>query len=536
MKLKTLTMALLVAAGASQALSPVETYGSLAVKGSKLVSVAKDSAAVTLRGMSLFWHYDNGGKEFWNASVVSYVQTDWHNAIIRAPIGVEDHAISGGLTAKGYISSPTDAMNKIHTIIDAAILYGSYVIVDWHTHNAQTTSAKVFFETLAKEYGNTPNIIWEIFNEPTDGQALNHAKQIIPIIRKYSNNVIIVGSSSWSANPQEFGSDLDSYKNIAYTIHFYSDHNFWGRIGEANAKGHAVFASEWGMSSSSGNGGFQSTSTGNIATWLSTMENAGVSYCNWSLSNVTVNGAGVTEETSAALKIGVVQAPKDDGSAANEWSDASLTESGKSIRAWLRSKNTAWTLSDTATKLTTAFAITSSKKTDFGYGKDSIAFGGLYNKSVNWTITEKGRTSGAVLTTAGVGSSINVAHLIGMRNSGSAIWKSEVVDVTLMPLNKTLSYAVVVSSGVTPRVVPFHENNIAWDGAHIKLEHGLISEGTSVVAVLRNARGQTVWSARAVVDAGGYVRVGERPSIAGVLVLDVASGTTIVRSRLAPEL
>lgn len=526
MNIKSSLLTLACVAGFANALSPVETHGALAVKGNKLVR-AKDSTAVLLRGMSLFWHYDNGGKEFWTSSVVSYVQTDWHNSIIRAPIGVEDHTISGGLTAKGYISSPTDALNKIHTIINAAIMYGSYVIVDWHTHNAQTTAAKEFFETLAKEYGNTPNIIWEIFNEPTDGQALNHAKQVIPIIRKYSNNVILVGSSSWSANPQEFGSDLDGYKNIAYTIHFYSDHNFWDRIGSANAKGHAVFASEWGMSSSSGNGGFQSTSTGNIASWLSTMESAGVSYCNWSLGNATVNGAGVTPETSAALQLGVTTTP----SATDPWSDASLTESGKSIRAWLRSKNTAWTLSDTSTKLEENLAV-SPTQSAFAYGKDTVTLTATYNKSVSWRLVETGRTSKAINTTSGTGISVNVAHIIGKRTATTP-WTNETVDAVLTPLNKTVSYVIKdVPVGVVR--TPLLEKQVSWEGTRLSLGTDAIPEGARVIVRLRNAQGQTLWTRDAAIGAQGMLEIGERPSPRSVQILDVTSEYGIIRSRLAP--
>lgn len=529
MKLKTSILAVLCAAGLTQALSPVETYGALSVKSAKLVD--SKGSPVTLRGMSLFWHYDNGGKEFWTNSVVRYLQTDWNNAIIRAPIGVEDHTIAGGLTAKGYISSPTDAMNKITTIVEAAIQYGSYVIVDWHTHNAQTNAAKTFFETLAKKYGNTPNIIWEIFNEPLQGNTpVGHAKEIIPIIRKYSKNVILVGSSSWSSNPQEWGSDLDSYENIAYTIHFYSDHNFWDRIGQANAKNHAVFASEWGMSLSSGNGGFQNTSTGNIAQWLSNMESKGVSYCNWSLSNVTVNGEGKVPETSAALKLGVTTSPN----AADPWTDASLTESGLSIRAWLRSKNPKWTVSDTTTKIVKNLTIAPSSTTALSFGKDSVFITAEFSKPVAWTLTETGRTSKAVLTTTGTSPDVEVRHIIGARSTATR-WKEggETVDVTLQPLNKTASYVISVTTGVTR--IPLHEKQLSWKGSELVLGTDMIPAGKPVRVTLRSANGQAVWSQQATMGSEGRLTVGDRPRSKGMLVLDVVSDYAIFRSTLAPS-
>lgn len=528
MKLKTLIPTLLCAVGMAQALSPVETYGALSIKNGQLVD--SKGTAVILRGMSLFWHYDNGGKEFWNASVVGYVQTDWHNSVIRAPIGVEDHAITGGLTAKGYITSPTDAMNKIHSVVDAAILYGSYVIIDWHTHNAQTTAAKTFFETLAKEYGNTPNIIWEIFNEPTDGQAVSHAQTIVPLIRKYSDNVILVGSSSWSANPQEWGGQLDSYKNIAYTIHFYSDHSFWGRIGETNAKGHAVFASEWGMSSSSGNGGFQSiTSDGNIKNWINNLESTKTSYTNWSLGNATVNGAGQTPETSAALQLSATKTPKIGGTV---WANSDLTPSGQSIKAWLVSKNPAWTWADTTTKQISDLAVTSTGTSPYKYGKDSVFIAAGFNKATAWTVTETGRTSSAVFSSSGVGANVSVRHIIGARST-STLWKNETVDVKLMPFGKTASYVITeVPVGVVRR--PLYEKNIAWEGSDLYIGHDLIPKGTPVTVNIRNAKGQIVWSRKSEVGPLANLSLGERPRLPGLLVLDVVSDIAIVRSRLAP--
>jgi endoglucanase len=48
---------------------------------------------------------------------------------------------------KGYGSDPTTQMNLMKTVVEAAIKNDIYVIIDWHSHNAneQTNSAKDFF-------------------------------------------------------------------------------------------------------------------------------------------------------------------------------------------------------------------------------------------------------------------------------------------------------------------------------------------------------------------------------------------------------
>lgn len=531
MNLKKWIPALLVAAAATQAISPVEKYGPLAVKGNKLVD--STGTSVILRGMSLFWHYHLGGGEFWTRGALQTVMTDWHASVIRAPIGVED-ASSGGYKQLGFVSDSTNGFDFIRRAINHSIDLGLYVIVDWHTHNARTTEAKTFFGTLAKEYGNTPNIIWEIYNEPTSGDAMQHAKQVIPEIRKYSNNVILVGSSGWSSNPQEHGADLDTYSNIAYTMHFYSDNShktdYLGRIGQAMAspKNHAVFASEWGMSSSSGDGGFVPVNTGNIKAWIDEMESKGVSYVNWSLGNPKGSaGTGTESETSAALKQGA--------SLTGNWPDADLTPSGLSIKAHLKSKNQEWTPPDTSLKVKTPLAITSAKKTNFTLNGDSITFGSVYSKKVSWELVEKG-ASGATLTTKGSGTNVAVTHLVGKKDvmPFTKFALGETVNAVLNPLGQKLSYTISPTAGVLHRV---HETNLTWEGKRLVLPYDLIPAGTQVQVMLRDPSGKVVFQTSAKMGGFGRIELSQaRPRSNGVQILDILTGDeSYVRARLSPK-
>ena len=107
MKIKKWILATLAVAAAANAISPVEKYGPLSIKSAKLVD--STGTPVTLRGMSLFWHYHMGGKEFWNRGAMEFAMTDWHASVIRAPIGVDD-ASSGGFTQVGAIKDGTKGL------------------------------------------------------------------------------------------------------------------------------------------------------------------------------------------------------------------------------------------------------------------------------------------------------------------------------------------------------------------------------------------------------------------------------------------
>ena len=71
-------------------------------------------------------------------------------------MGVED---SGG-----YLDDKNSNLNRIKTIIDAAIKEGVYVIIDWHSHHAEdyTDEAVAFFKDMATLYGSYDNVIYEI--------------------------------------------------------------------------------------------------------------------------------------------------------------------------------------------------------------------------------------------------------------------------------------------------------------------------------------------------------------------------------------
>merc|ERR1719221_1954854 len=82
-------------------------------------------------------------------------------------------------------------------------------------------------------------------------------EQLVPVIRRHTDNLVILGTRFWSQNVDEASDDPVSGKNLAYTIHFYaSSHKHWLRekVKHALGRGVAVFATEWGTCDASGDG------------------------------------------------------------------------------------------------------------------------------------------------------------------------------------------------------------------------------------------------------------------------------------------
>jgi len=325
------------------ALSPVGTHGRLKVEEGKIIG-STDNQPVQLAGMSLFWSLWEGEK-YYNRKVVNWLVKDWNITVIRACLGIGQGAYEGDP------NSTNPQYSMIKTIVDAAIANGIYVIVDFHSHDAnlEVEAAKKFFSDFSKEYADVPNIIWEIWNEPNteNGSGIvfpdsseypnpnqwdnwddikQYASEIIPIIRANSNNVIVVGTPYWSQFVDMAAADPLDYQNIAYTLHFYAgqeDHQapLRARAQKALDLGVALFATEFGTTISDGgsDGMVDSVET---TIWLDWADSNFISWANWSIVD--------KGEASAALISGAA----DTGG----WADDNLSVSGKWIRARLKSR------------------------------------------------------------------------------------------------------------------------------------------------------------------------------------------------------
>ncbi|MET4082272.1 endoglucanase [Pedobacter sp. UYP30] len=274
-------------AGWSQQLSPVAINGQLHITGTRLLN--EHNKAVQLRGMSLFW--SQWQPQYFNYETLAKLKNNWHVNVVRAPMAIENG---------GYLTNSTQEKKKIFAVIDAAIKLGIYVIVDWHDHHAENhrLQAVAFFAEVSKKYGNTPNIIYETFNEPLDISWANVLKPyheaIIAAIRKTDhNNVIVCGTPTWSQKLLEAAKNPIDAKNIAYTLHFYAGTHKEKLRDDAQKAidlGLPVFVTEFGTTEANGDGAVYVASTN---AWFDFINKNNLSWCNWSLAD--------KKEGSAAL-------------------------------------------------------------------------------------------------------------------------------------------------------------------------------------------------------------------------------------------
>lgn len=308
--------ALVCLIGISQvgAQTPVAVHGQLSISGSRLKD--KNGNNYQLRGMSMFW--SNWQGKYWNYETIKWLRDDWHCNVVRAAMGVSTD------DKTGYLDKPEVEKAKMITVIEAAIDLGIYVVVDWHSHKAEneTAQAQAFFKEIAQKYGSYPNIIYETYNEPVTGWSTikTFHEAVLSTIRQYDpDNVVILGTPFYSQNIEEATNSPVAGTNLAYVLHYYAGtHTFWGSVATVCNKGYSVFVSEFGTCDASGNGGYNEANTN---TWWNTLDQYGVSWCNWSVSD--------KDETASIIKPGT--------SNLGNWTSANLTTSGAFVRAKLRS-------------------------------------------------------------------------------------------------------------------------------------------------------------------------------------------------------
>ena len=302
---------LLVSMSAVQA-QPVKKHGQLKVDGLQLVD--EKGAPIVLRGMSFGWH--NFWPRFYNEGAVEWLVKDWKCSVVRAAMGIEPNG--------GYLQDKTGSVQKVEAVVDGAIKSGVYVIIDWHSHNIQLDEAKEFFAMMATKYGNHPNVIYEIFNEP-DYESWDEVKkysiEIIKTIRAIDpDNIILVGSPHWDQDVHVVADDpISGYDNLMYTLHFYAATHMQqlrDRGDYALSKGLPLFISESAGMEATGDGPINEVEWNK---WIDWCEKNKISWITWSVSD--------KDETCSVLQ----KSANSDG----QWKITNLKESGIKARELL---------------------------------------------------------------------------------------------------------------------------------------------------------------------------------------------------------
>jgi endoglucanase len=295
----------------------VDLHGRLAVKGNQIVD--QHGAPTTLHGMSLYC-WAKQGTQFFNTSAINHLAQDWKCTVIRIAI-----------LPSAYKRNPKAEIDTVKTVMDACIANGIYGIIDWHSMaGAQNDvqSSESFFTTLATNYGKTPNIMYEPWNEPVQESwkvIKAYHEAVISKIRPIdADSIIICGSRNWDQQIEEASKDpITTSKNIAYSIHFYAATHRQSLRNNGTAalkNGVALFCTEYGTSAASGNGSYDAAET---QIWWKWLDDNNVGCANWSVAALA--------EISAAFQ--------PNASATGPWPDTMLKPSGLLVRNYIMSKS-----------------------------------------------------------------------------------------------------------------------------------------------------------------------------------------------------
>ena len=255
----------------------------LQVSGGVLVD-AKERP-VALRGMSthgLGWY-----PRYLNAGAMKTLKQYGAN-VIRLAMYTE--------TSSGYLEEPRN-LDFVYIGIENAIAENLYVIVDWHilsdgnplTHMEE---AIAFFSEISERYGQTPNILYEICNEPNGDTTWEditaYAAMVIPAIRKNAPEaVVLVGTPNYSSRLRDAMASPLPFSNLLYSCHKYIDVSpeaedlqaYW--LQKAVETGFPVFVTEWGINGSEG----ENMDLANARQFVKFLNENQISWCGWALSN-----------------------------------------------------------------------------------------------------------------------------------------------------------------------------------------------------------------------------------------------------------
>lgn len=286
--------------------------GRLHVKGTKLVD--KKGHEVQLRGVSthgLSWY-----PQYVNDKCFAQLHDKWGANVVRLAMYTEEY--------NGYCSGDAKNRSDLKKLIKKGVKLAKkhkmYVIVDWHilsdgNPNSHKKEAKAFFREMSREFKGYNNVIYEICNEPNNGtswkEIKSYAKSVISTIRKNDKKaVIVVGTPTWSQDVDQAAADPIKGDNIMYALHFYAathKTDLRNKMTAAINKGLPVFVTEYGICDASGNGVIDKKEADR---WIQTMDEYGVSYIAWNLSN--------KQESSSIIKS---SCPKVSGFKKSELSD-----------------------------------------------------------------------------------------------------------------------------------------------------------------------------------------------------------------------
>lgn len=310
----------------------VDLNGQLSVSGTNIVN--SEGEVIQLKGMSTYAL--NMCPDTVNEEFVKTLAEDWGIDVLRIAMTTRGNS-------DDYSTDPDKYFNMVCEIIDLCIAQGIYVIVDWHIlydgdPNEFRSESVDFFSRISAIYGENPNILYEICNEPNgttfeddsvpvtwEGSIKPYAEEVIAAIRENDpDNIIIVGTSTWSQDVDIASEDPLDGDNICYTCHFYAGSHgqeLRDKIITANENGICVFVTEWGTTNDSGKG---TVYVEESQEWLDFLEERNICWCNWSIGGSNAESSNALKFQSSILTV----SEKYEG----HWPDEFLSTSGMFVR------------------------------------------------------------------------------------------------------------------------------------------------------------------------------------------------------------
>lgn len=279
--------------------TPVAAHGQLSVSGTQMVD--QYGQTFQLRGVST--HGIAWFPEYVNYEAFQTMRDEWGVNAVRLAMYTAE--------SSGYCTGGDQ--NYLKGLVKNGVSYatelGMYVIIDWHVlndnnPNTYKSQAIEFFTEMATLYRDNNNVIYEICNEPCNGtswsEIKSYANDVIATIRAIDPDaIIIVGTPNWSQQVDQAAADpITGYSNIMYALHFYAathtDSLRQTMVSAINA-GLPVIVSEYGICDASGSGGIDEAQANQ---WVSVMNQYGVSYMIWNLSNKNETSALISSSCS----------------------------------------------------------------------------------------------------------------------------------------------------------------------------------------------------------------------------------------------
>jgi endoglucanase len=334
--------------------TPFERYGILQILNGQLCD--ERGNPVQLKGMSSFGLQWSDGYWVLTDEAFDVLTNDWECDIIRLAMCV---------TEGGYRDNPSLILERVERGIELATARGLYVMIDWHVltpgnpndelyltaglddpnmpaeflsikdTNPSWTGPQVFFAYLAQKYAHQGNVLYETANEPNrignfgarfdvwTNELKPYHESIIEVIREHDKvGIIICGTDNWSQFVDAPIEDPLDDPNVMYAMHFYAGtHDDWLRDITDNAlnNGLAIFVTEWGASTASGDGGPYIYSA---IEWNTFMNDRNLSWAAWSMAQKYEISAAFNHTTS----------PYPDG----VWEDSEVSIAGRFYRAMIK--------------------------------------------------------------------------------------------------------------------------------------------------------------------------------------------------------